>query len=351
MRRFASFTRPHLLLAAFAASAAIATTSLAGSPSSLVGRYVVVDSRVSADVATPGGRPSTENTDPIGQTIEIGDSSISMAGISCAQWQIEQIATPYYFENDPNLADLWLPPGRSASAAADHRLARSFAVACEDEPVTTIFQADARVLAMTWNNSASYLILEAPLTDSEFSLIGEQLVDRKFLAAARVDDRTEVMKALREWYIYRNSESVESIPLHPAITKNLLADFVPDEHAVIGDVYLNSRFSPQTPTDEMLWVETDFMMTCLVKPCANIEVRNQRGEVFRLNEIAFGTVDASDIDAVRRCKMAMRGTLVKGEAMRSSNGPEGEHYLHLDVVGVEPAPQDMCALARHAGSN
>ncbi|CAN0490736.1 unnamed protein product, partial [Discosporangium mesarthrocarpum] len=88
---------------------------------------------------------------------------------------------------------------------------------------TTLFQADRRVVALSWANAQQYLILERPLTETQVSKLQKALRSTKFYSGkiTGVFD-TDTERAVRAWYKYRLADRKASIPRRPAITENLL---------------------------------------------------------------------------------------------------------------------------------
>ena len=79
------------------------------------------------------------------------------------------------------------------------------------------------MLAMSWANSTTYLILERPLTDPEVKRLQKSMKSVKFYdggITGTLDAATE--RAVRAWYEYRLAKPEMAIPRRPAITENFL---------------------------------------------------------------------------------------------------------------------------------
>lgn len=189
----------------------------------LSGKYVVVSVRRNSFVAsTAPVIPSGENS-PIGKTVEFDAEGIAIDGISCDAWKADSITTPVDFADDPILSDLRLPPTDSPITDGDRRLAKSYRISCEGEAFTTLYQADSRVLALSWANSSLYLVLERRLSSEQIRKLQLALKLLKFYsgtANGQFDEATG--NAVRTWYAYRQTNKDAAIPKRPAITENLL---------------------------------------------------------------------------------------------------------------------------------
>lgn len=187
------------------------------------GKYVVVAVRQNSFVAAPSGMRPTPAESPIGKTITFGVEGVSMEGLSCDSWRATAETPSADFMNDRLLADLHLPPTDSPISDGDKRLSNSYRISCEDEFFTTLFQADGRVVAISWANAQQYLVLERPLTTDQVTKLQKALTSTKFYSApitGTLDTATE--RSVRAWYRYRLVDPKAPIPRRPAITENLL---------------------------------------------------------------------------------------------------------------------------------
>ena len=189
----------------------------------LAGDYVVVSVRRSSMVSAPASlRPGGADS-PFGKRISFDASGVTLDGISCDDWQAAALPSQVDFDTDPMLADLRLPPTDSPNSVGDKRIGKSWRISCEGETFTTLYQADRRVLAMSWANSAMYLILERPMSTTEVTRLQKSMKSMKFYdgeITGTLDTGTE--RAVRAWYEYRLSDPGMAIPRRPAITENLL---------------------------------------------------------------------------------------------------------------------------------
>jgi hypothetical protein len=187
------------------------------------GEYVIVDVRKNSFVAAPARMPKPEADSPIGKKISFTKDGVVLDGISCQKWQAVKIKPPADISKDSALTDLRLPPTDSPKTDGDKRLSNYFQIDCEGEVFTTLFQADKRVLAMSWSNSELYLILERPLNVSQTGKLQKVLKSMKFYhGALNGIFAAETARAVRAWYRYRLSDDKAAIPLRPAVTENLL---------------------------------------------------------------------------------------------------------------------------------
>lgn len=187
------------------------------------GKYVVVAVRQNSFVAAPAGMRPTPAKSPIGKTVTFGPDGVSMEGVSCDDWRVVAETPSADFMNDRLLADLRLPPTDSPISDGDKRLSDSYRISCEGEYFTTLFQADRRVVALSWANAQQYLVLERPLTGAQVSKLQRALTSTKFYGdkiTGTFDPATE--RAVRAWYEYRLADPKAAIPRRPAITENLL---------------------------------------------------------------------------------------------------------------------------------
>ncbi|MEH6725307.1 MAG: hypothetical protein V7703_04045 [Hyphomicrobiales bacterium] len=190
----------------------------------LLGDYEVVSMRRSGLVAAPFDLAPGAAEQIIGQSVKIDGTGLRMNGIGCDDWTLTEVTEFTDIAVEPILADLRLPPLPPDVSHGDRRIGRVFGVACEGEQFTTFFQADSRVLAMSWANSGVYLVLEKPLNQTQASIIVEGLVDMKFIApdAGATPLQAKIYDGLRAYYEYRAEDPEAPVPLRPAITENLL---------------------------------------------------------------------------------------------------------------------------------
>lgn len=189
----------------------------------LKGEYVVVSVRRNSFVASTASPLPADEDSPIGKTMEFTADGIIVEGVSCDAWKADSIETPVDFADDPMLSDLRLPPVDDPHSAGDKRSARSYRVMCEGEEFTTVYQADNRVLALSWANSTLYLVLERRLHFQQIRKMQLALKSLKFFsgqASGKFDEATA--NAVRAWYGHRQTDHDAAIPKRPAITENLL---------------------------------------------------------------------------------------------------------------------------------
>ena len=198
--------------------------ALAGSAfDDVAGQYVVVSVRQNSFVASPAGASLGDLNSPVGQLISFETNGVLLDGIDCDHWQIETTAAPVNFSQDTILSDLRLPPTNSPMSDGDKRSSIFFQINCEGEPFTTVYQADGRVLALSWANSTKYLILERPLSAAQIEKLQTALKSMKFYSGeidGQFNNATE--RAVRAWYTYRVAAPNAAVPERPAITENLL---------------------------------------------------------------------------------------------------------------------------------
>jgi len=207
----------------FALMLLIANAS-AGSPFDVfAGEYIVVSVRNNSFAAAPAEPGLVEAASPIGKSIEFNTRGVVIEGIGCDSWQAKIISPPMDLSTDTMLADLRLPPSDSAKSKGDRRILKSYRITCEGELFADIYQADSRVLAMSWGNSRKYLILERPLSTTQIKKLQKALKLLKFYSGPKNGQFDTLTKsAVRQWYSYRLANPEISIPERPAITENLL---------------------------------------------------------------------------------------------------------------------------------
>lgn len=190
---------------------------------SFAGDYVVVAVRQNSFTASPAGIRPGGGESPIGQRIGFNASGVVLDGIACDDWQAESIPVPVDFADDTQLADLRLGPTTSPLSDGDKRLSKAFRITCEGEAFTTLYQADSRVLAMSWANSSKYLILERPLDTAQLARLQKALKSMKFYSGPVTGEPGEdTDRAVRSWFSYRLANPDAAIPRRPARTENLL---------------------------------------------------------------------------------------------------------------------------------
>lgn len=184
----------------------------------LSGTYEIIGQRRATETAAPLDLPG-DAVDLRGQTIVIGEGSIEMTGTDCTHWSLEQQSGQDVMAEDPMLDDLRLPfPGSDAAQSS-----RVFEAACEGEHGLTIYQADPRAIAIPWDNGATYLIAERPLTRTQIRMFQEQLADMKFQSGPVSDSWTEAgLVGLQNYYAYRKPSTKAYNFERPAITSSLL---------------------------------------------------------------------------------------------------------------------------------
>lgn len=190
--------------------------------SALAGDWVVVDFRRAQYISAPA-HDLGALSEGLGQTLTVTAQDITLPGLDCDDWQLGAPQEPGGFAEDPILADLRLPPNDPPQSAGDARTGTTWALSCEGEPVTTLYQAEPRSLVATLHNSSLYMVLERPLTDAQLTRLQSHLITTHFMeppASGELDAST--LAATREWYRYRQTDTDLPVPARIVITRNLL---------------------------------------------------------------------------------------------------------------------------------
>lgn len=187
---------------------------------SLAGTYEVVAVRRASFTAAPLDLDAVEE-DPRGKTLTFGEGALITDGLSCDAWTLVAVTGPDVMDDDPILDDLRLPRLGSEQVQSG----RAYDLGCEGEHVFTLYQADPNALAIPWDNGASYLIAEKPLSAVQIHGFQKQLVDMKFQSG---DPGTSWsgpgLIGLRSYYSYRTRSKDAYIFDRPAITASLVQD-------------------------------------------------------------------------------------------------------------------------------
>lgn len=184
----------------------------------LSGTYEIIGMRRATETAAPLDLPG-DPVDLRGQTITIGREFIEIPGAGCAQWTLKQLSSQDVMASDPMLDDLRLPfPGSDVPQPS-----QVFEAACEGEHALTLYQADPRAIAVPWDNGATYLIAERPLTPTQIRKFQEELAGMKFQTGPVSDAWTEAgLVGLRNYYAHRKPSQKAYNFERPAITASLL---------------------------------------------------------------------------------------------------------------------------------
>ncbi len=186
----------------------------------LSGTYEIIAVRRATETAAPLDAVDTSD-DPRGERLTISMGAVELDGASCDAWTVSALTGPEIMDGDPMLDDLRLP----LLDAREAQSGRAYDMRCEGEHVLTIYKADPRVIAIPWDNGASYLIAEKPLTGQEVETFQEHLLDMKFQSGAPSSEwSTSGLIGLRAYYAYRTSAKGAYIFERPAITQSLLQD-------------------------------------------------------------------------------------------------------------------------------
>ena len=186
----------------------------------LSGTYEIIAVRRATETAAPLDAVDA-SVDPRGETLTISTGSVEMEGASCDAWTVAALTGPEIMDIDPMLDDLRLP----FLEVPETQSGRAYDVRCEGEHVLTIYKADPRAIAIPWDNGASYLIAEKPLTEQEVERFQEHLLDMKFQSGpASSKWSTSGLIGLRAYYAYRTNAKGAYIFERPAITQSLLQE-------------------------------------------------------------------------------------------------------------------------------
>lgn len=190
-------------------------------PESLYGRYEVVSLRM--DSSTASMAPGLGAESPVGKFLEIDEYGFHLSDMSCESGRIESSSEPIVFLDDPNLADLNIPPLSDPSFRGEQRNHQAYEVVCDGSTLTQLHQVDDQVLVMPWANSSQYLILEKPLSSDQIVKLQEQLKDMKFLSqdsTGVLDEKTLFAIGLYAGYRLKDNDAPQF--QRTAITENLL---------------------------------------------------------------------------------------------------------------------------------
>lgn len=186
----------------------------------LSGTYEIVAVRRASFTAAPLDLDAAEE-DPRGERLTFGEGEMIMDGIACDAWTLVAETGPDVMDDDPILDDLRLPPIDSEQMQSG----RAYDLGCEGEHVFTLYQADPNALAILWDNGASYLIAEKPLSPVQIHGFQKQLVDMKFQSGEPGTTWSGPgLIGLRGYYSYRAKSKDAYIFDRPAITASLVQD-------------------------------------------------------------------------------------------------------------------------------
>lgn len=184
----------------------------------LAGTYEIVAGRRASETAAPLDAVDMMN-DPRGERFTIATRSVTLDGVACEAWRVTAEPGPGVMDRDPMLDDLRLP----GLDATEPQSGRAYDLTCEGEHVFTMYKADPRAMAIFWDNGASFLIAEMPLTPPQILKFQTQMQDMKFQSGAPSDTWTASgLIGLRSYYGYRTQSKDAYIFDRPAITASLL---------------------------------------------------------------------------------------------------------------------------------
>ncbi len=189
----------------------------------LEGQYQVIGVRSASFVASIAPPELAPEDSPIGKTIGFDRTGLIIEGMDCERWVAEAVSVPADMLNDPMLRDLRLASLGDENSDGDARLSRAYDLSCEGEHFALAYQTGPRTMALTWDNSSAYLILEAPLTAPQISMFQAELKSMKFYAGEAtgvLDEAT--LEGARWYYAYRLRDDEAAIPGRVALTANLL---------------------------------------------------------------------------------------------------------------------------------
>jgi len=182
------------------------------------GTYVVVAVRRASLTAAPLD-PDSDNSGLLGQTVTLDPAGITSPGGECMPDALVRSEGPDVIDTDPMLADLRLP----GLDEAVPRPGSVYTVSCSDGSSVPVYMADRRAIAIPWDNGASYLVAERPLTPAQVQRLQEKLVDMKFQSGPASSDWTEDgLTGLRAYYDYRKLGDDAYNFYRPVITSGLL---------------------------------------------------------------------------------------------------------------------------------
>lgn len=184
----------------------------------LAGTYEIVSGRRASETAAPLDAVDMSQ-DPRGQRFTIATRSVDLSGASCEAWRVSSDPGPDVMDRDPMLDDLRLP----GLDATEPQSGQTYDLTCEGEHVFTMYKADPRAMAIFWDNGASFLIAEMPLTPPQILRFQEQMKDMKFQSGEASDSWTASgLIGLRSYYSYRTKSKDAYTFDRPAITASLL---------------------------------------------------------------------------------------------------------------------------------
>ncbi len=184
----------------------------------LAGTYEIIAVRRASETAAPLHAVDTGH-DPRGGTLTISMGKVDMTGITCDGWSVSTEPGPDVMDRDPMLDDLRLPVLDSHAV----QTGIVYDLRCEDAHVLTLYQADPRAIAIPWDNGASYLIAEKPLSETGIRKFQDHMIDMKFQSGMPSTEWSPSgLIGLRAYYAYRANTKDAYIFERPAITQSLL---------------------------------------------------------------------------------------------------------------------------------
>lgn len=182
------------------------------------GTYEVVAVRRASLTAAPLD-PDSDNSDLLGEVVTLDPAGITSPGGECVPDGLVGSEGPDVIDTDPMLADLRLP----GLDEAQPQPGRVYTVTCSDGSSVPVYMADRRAIAIPWDNGASYLIAERPLTPQQVKHLQEELIDMKFQSGPASTDWTEDgLTGLRAYYDYRKLGDGAYNFYRPVLTSGLL---------------------------------------------------------------------------------------------------------------------------------
>lgn len=184
------------------------------------GEFEIISLRRASDVAS--STPSPNEIEPLGQTITLNETGLSLAGMDCDNWQIDPIDLAIN-PQDPNLRDLFIAPVNALPSDGDALILQSWSYQCEGVESFEITQIDPRNIVMPVNNSANYAIASLPLNLAQTHAVQEFLADMKFYSGPINDTLSDdFFEGLGFWMEYRSAPWPTARFLRTAITHNLM---------------------------------------------------------------------------------------------------------------------------------
>ena len=182
------------------------------------GTYEVVAVRRASLTAAPLD-PDRDDSGLLGAVVTIDPAGITSPDSDCVPETLVPSEGPDVIDTDPMLADLRLP-GLDETAPQPGRV---YSVSCSNGSPMMIYMADRRAIAIPWDNGASYLIGERPLTPQQVKGFQEELIDMKFQSGPASTSWTEDgLTGLRAYYDYRKLGDDAYNFYRPVITSGLL---------------------------------------------------------------------------------------------------------------------------------